>query len=202
MAFTQQRERWDKQNRQLTVVKQQATIPERALKGSFIGFYQIGPHRNHKHSVKISFCLVLKALLLKYWETRLQGKLIQYNSAQNSYQTQDLSFQYLNFCGSLYSTKILHLKAKTATAAQLLVYIQFHNEKNFVEEIYDWAHQQTSTTPLPKSVCTQITMQPVQKRKMFTLSPLQLADVAMVSFLITARSSYSDKYWSTPKKLL
>lgn len=155
-----------------------------------------GPHRNHKPSVKISFCLVLKALLLKYWETRLQ-----YNSAQNSYQAQDLFFQYLNFCGSLHSTMILHLKAKTATAAQRLVYIQFHNEKNVVEEIYDWAQQQTSATPLPKPVCTQITMQPVQNRKMFTPSPLQLADEATASFSITARSSYSDKYWSTPKKL-
>lgn len=52
-----------------------------------------GPHRNHKSSVKISFCLVLKAAE-------------EVNTTQ--LRTQGLSFQFFNFCASSCTTQFLH----------------------------------------------------------------------------------------------
>lgn len=100
MASPQQREEQDKLNRQWTVLKQQATVPERALKGSFIASYQMACTENHTLSVKIQFCPVLKTLLLKYWGTRLLGKLIQYNSAQTVARHRICHFYISTFVGA------------------------------------------------------------------------------------------------------
>lgn len=155
MASPKRRERWHKHNRQSTELKQHATSPE----GVLYSPQSDGPHRNHKSSVKISFCLVLKAA----------GEV---NTTQ--LRTQGLSFQYFNFCASSCATQLLHsewIKASTATAAQLFVYIPF-------VEIYVLPSKSTNfQCTSPQSPLYTNYHKTSAKRRLFTPSPLQLEDV-------------------------
>lgn len=109
---------------------------------------------------------------------------------------QGLSFQHFSYIAQILDSKCI--KAETATAAQMLVYIQFHNEENFVEGIYYASTNLQYTSPQISlyAFYTQIAMQPLQHfrglrhRNMFMQTSLQLADVAMVFFLISQDHFY------------
>lgn len=193
MAPPQQRERWHKPNRQSAVLKQQATVPQWALKGSFIVSYQMPRTETTNRLWRSNFAQCWRHYCWNTEGTRLLGKSIQCDSAQHSGPAQDLSRQHPNFCRSSYITQVLHsewIKAKTATAARLLVYIQYHNGRN------SWKKSTTENiNKLPVHLSpnlflshTQIAMQPLQHfrhRKTFLHTSLQLADLAMVFFLRT-----------------
>ena len=110
-ASQQQRERWDKLHRQLAVLKQQATIPEWALKWSF-SLVSDGLTGTTHHLR----CLILfssKGIVFETLGDQAASKvIIQYNITRHNKvaPATHRSFQHFKFYRSLYTAQIFSLE--------------------------------------------------------------------------------------------